>query len=566
MWPLFPSSTVSPVRYGASTRFVSLGRITTLVAMRRRRFWGWGYEDEHPDPMQLEAIAGVLRPLLGVERVARVAPPALEELELRASRVRPPESLAPIVTIDRFERALHSYGRSYRDIVRALRRDFKNPPDLVGVPENETDVVRILDFCESERIAVIPYGGGSSVCGGVEPVVSDRFSGTLSLDLRRLDRVVEVDRVSRAARIQAGVLGPSLEAQLRPLGLTLRHYPQSFEFSSLGGWIATRSGGHFATLYTHIDELVESLRVVTPTGVIATRRLPGSGAGPAPERLFIGSEGILGVIVEAWMRLFERPRFRASASARFPDFLAGARAVRALVQSGLNPQNCRLLDPLEALLNGVGPGDCAVLLVGFESADHPLDAWLARASELCRAAGGEVSMSRAKDAGSEQRTDESSAWRLAFLRAPYLRDELIALGVLVETCETAVTWDRFEALHEAVMSAAREAAGRGGKALVTCRITHAYPDGAAPYFTVLAAARRGGELEQWDEIKAAVTEAVLREGGTTTHHHAVGRDFRPFYERERAEGFALALAAAKRALDPAGMLNPGVLLEPEPRS
>jgi alkyldihydroxyacetonephosphate synthase len=260
----------------------------------------------------------------------------------------------------------------------------------VAYPRNEQDVAALLEWCSDARLAAIPYGGGSSVVGGVEARVGGAYAGAVSIDLSHLSSVLEIDRASRAARIQAGILGPALEDALRPHGLTLRHFPQSFEFSSLGGWIATRAGGHFATLYTHIDDFVESLRAVTPRGTIETRRLPGSGAGPSPDRLLLGSEGTLGVITEAWMRLQDRPRFRAATSVRFEGadgFLRGARAVRALAQSGLHPSNCRLLDPGEAQTAGAGAGDAAVLVLGFESADHSLDAWMARAVELCRDAG-----------------------------------------------------------------------------------------------------------------------------------------------------------------------------------
>ncbi len=262
-------------------------------------------------------------------------------------------------------------------------------------------------------MAAIPYGGGSSVVGGVEAPADGSLAGALSIDLGKLDRVLEIDPVSRAARIQAGVLGPALEDQLRPHGLTLRHFPQSFEFSSLGGWIATRSGGHFATLYTHIDDFVESLRVVTPTGVVESRRLPGSGAGPSPDRLFIGSEGILGIITEAWMRLQDRPTLRASASVTFPDFATGAATVRALSQTGLYPTNCRLLDPGEALTSGAGSGAEAVLVLGFESADHPLDAWMTRALECCRDHGGTVPAGAGRDAQRRGRRPRGRGRRLA---------------------------------------------------------------------------------------------------------------------------------------------------------
>jgi alkyldihydroxyacetonephosphate synthase len=509
----------------------------------------------------LAAVEASLPYLLGVGTIERAARPRIEEVNLRPPRFRPPASLASTFSETTFDRAAHSYGRSYRDLVRTTRRDFANPPDLVAFPENEQDVVRILDYCDGERLSVVPFGGGSSVCGGVEPDPDEAHRGCVTIDLGRLDRVLEVDPQSRAARIQAGALGPALEDQLRPSDFTLRHYPQSFEFSSLGGWIATRAGGHFATLYTHIDDFVESLRVVTPTGIVETRRLPGSGAGPSPERLFIGSEGTLGIITEAWMRLQSRPRFRASFSASMPDFERGVWAVRALAQSGLFPSNCRLLDPREAMMNGAGGGDRAVLLVAFESADHPLDPMIRRAAELCRDHGAEVPESALETRTETDRSDAAGTWRNAFLRAPYLRDELILMGIFVETFETAVTWNRFMDLHASVLANA-ERVGRemGGAAVVTCRITHAYPDGAAPYYTVLAPALPGGELEQWDAVKRAVTDAMIDNGGTTTHHHAVGRDFRPWYERERSPGFARAFSAAKKELDPRMILNPNVLM------
>ena len=530
-----------------------------------RRFWGWGREGAGPSPEQQRAIAQALAARFGLREVTITPPPLLEELRLPAPRLAPPGALAALCSTAPLDRAGHAYGKSFRDVVRALRRDFAHPPDVVAFPHTEAEVTAVLDWCAGANAAVIPYGGGSSVVGGVEPAVGARYAGAVSLDLARLDRVVEVDRTSRAARIQAGVLGPALEEQLRPHGLTLRHFPQSFEFSSLGGWIATRSGGHYATLYTHIDEFVESLRVITPAGVVETRRLPGSGAGPSPDRLFIGSEGILGVITEAWMRLQDRPRFRASAAVTFADFATGAAAARAIAQAGLYPANCRLLDPGEATTAGAGSGAEAVLLVAFESADHELDAWMARALALAAAHGGRVP----PDAGRTRRAEEGArdgaagAWRKSFLEAPYLRDALIAMGMISETFETAVTWDRFAAFHEGVRAATEEALRRVcGAGQLTCRFTHVYPDGPAPYYTVIAPGRRGAELEQWAAIKQAASDAILRLGGTITHHHAVGRHHRPWYDRERPAGFAAALAAAKAALDPAGVLNPGVLIDP----
>ena len=379
--------------------------------------------------------------------------------------------------------------------------------------------------------------------------------------------MVEVDSASLAARIEAGAAGPVLEEGLRENGLTLRHFPQSFEYSTLGGWIATRAGGHFATLYTHIDDLVESVRAITPRGTWESRRLPGSGAGPSPDRMLIGSEGVLGVITEAWVRVRPRPEHKLSCGIEFEDFLAGAEAVREIAQSGLSPANCRLLDALEAGTTGAGSGERALLVLGFESAHHPVDRWMDLALEAARDHGGEPGEVRGKSSSGE---DSVSAWRGAFLAAPYLRDTFVACGVLSDTFETAITWDRFEAFHATAMAAAREkvaevcaAPAKGpGSPRVSCRFTHVYPDGPAPYFTVLAPAVRGGEVEQWDEIKAAASEAVIEGGGTITHHHAVGRDHRPWYDRQRPDPFAAALRAAKAELDPAGILNPGVLIDP----
>ncbi|MER3452733.1 MAG: FAD-binding oxidoreductase, partial [Acidimicrobiia bacterium] len=481
--------------------------------------------------------------------------PRIEDVTLPPPRIDPPAPLAAICSTDPYERASHTYGKSFRDVVRGFAGDFSAAPSFVAFPSDETEVAAVLDWCSSVRVPAVPYGGGSSVVGGVE------CPGAVSIDLTRMDRVLEIDRTSRAARIQAGALGPVLEDQLRPHGYTLRHFPQSFEFSTLGGWIATRSGGHYATNYTHIDDFVESLRIVTTTGVCETRRLPGSGAGPSPDRLFIGSEGILGIITEAWMRIQDRPVFRATASVRFADFAAGMAACRAISQAGLFPANCRLLDPGEAQSAGVTDGS-TLLVLGFESADHPLDAWIGRAVELCADHGGVVPEGVQTSAAAPTE-GAAGAWRASFMRAPYGRDAMVALGCIAETFETAITWDRFEELHSrvttAVGAALREVCGGG---TLSCRFTHVYPDGPAPYYTVLAPGRPNSLLSQWDEIKAAASEAILAAGGTITHHHAVGRDHRRWYDRQRPEVFAAALVAAKRALDPAGICNPGVLVDP----
>ncbi len=545
----------------------------------RRKHWGWGSEDQQPPPEQVRrtaaGLAEHLRPALGDAPLGAVEDPVpLEAVRLAAPRVAAPAQLADICREDIHARASHALGKSYSDVVLGFRGCFEHPPDVVAFPRDETDVERLLEWCSDERLAAIPYGGGTSVVGGVTPELPRRYGGVVSLDLRGLDRVLELDPVSRAARIQAGANGPELERQLAEHGFTLRHFPQSFELSTLGGWIATRAAGHFATVLTHIEDFVESTRALTPVGAWESRRLPGSGAGVSPDRMLAGSEGALGVITEAWVRVQPRPSQRASAGVRFERFLAGAEAVRAISQSGLNPANCRLIDAAEARTTLAGDGSRSLLVLGFESADHSVQEPMARALEICAEHGGMVA--NRQSAGGERPageppaggTDAVASWRSAFLGAPYLRDVLIAMGVLSETFETAITWERFPAFHERVSVAVEEAiasvaapAARGA-GQVSCRFTHVYPDGPAPYFTVLAPARRGEELEQWAAIKRAASDAVIAEGGTITHHHAVGRAHRPWYDRQRPEPFAQALRGAKAAVDPSGIMNPGVLIDP----
>jgi alkyldihydroxyacetonephosphate synthase len=519
----------------------------------RLKFYGWGYEGEGLDQQERERLFRFAAEKLGVELRPTAAPPQASEIALSAPRISAPAALESILTSEPYERLLHTYGKSHPETVRAFARDFGNAPDLVALPRSEADIAAVLDWAGGARVAVIPFGGGSSVVGGIEPVVGDGYAGAVSLDLRHFDRVLEVDSASRAARIQGGMRGPTIEAALKPHGFALRHYPQSFEFSTLGGWIATRSGGHFATLATHIDDLVESLRTITPAGVMESRRLPGSGAGPSPDRMMIGSEGALGIITEAWMRLQGRPRFRADAVFGFPDFFAAARAVRAVAQAGLFPSNLRVIDNDEAGTYGVNAYDESLLVLAFESADHPLDAWMARASELMA------------DHGGRRHEDEAAGgrWRTAFIRMPYARELTVPMGLINDTFETAITWERFEAFHAAVRGATEEAlneaTGRSGT--VSTRFTHVYPDGPALYYTFNVRGDPARLIEQWRQIKARASDALVAAGGTITHHHAVGRDHMPWYRVQRPDLFGKAFAAAKSALDPAGIMNPGVLVD-----
>ncbi|WP_433757600.1 FAD-binding oxidoreductase [Nocardia sp. CA-135398] len=550
-----------------------------VVPTKTRSWWGWGNVEDAVTGAEREALTKRVAAILPGTDLTVHEPPSIESLRLPEPRVAVPDSLTALSSTVPVDRAAHAHGQAFRDVVRNLLGDVRNPPDLVVRPRNEADIVDVLDWASRANVAVIPFGGGTSVVGGIEPRIGDAvgsrgtngdnhgmdddFAAAISLDLGALDRVLDIDRISRAARIQAGVFGPALANQLRGANLTLRHFPQSFEFSTLGGWLATRAGGHFATLYTHIDDLVESMRVVAPTGISESRRLPGSGAGPSPDRMFLGSEGTLGIITEAWMRLQDRPRWRATASVHFDDYAQAVAATRAIAQSGLYPSNCRLLDPTEAFLNAGAATSGGVLVLGFESADHPTRTWMERALELVTEHGGTLPEPARYTESTEHHAGSGAAdtWRSSFLRMPYQRDALAAQSMITETFETACTWDKFDNLKAAVTEAANAAIRSvGATGVVTCRFTHVYPDGPAPYFGIYAAGRWGSTLAQWDDIKAAVSEALSAAGGTITHHHAVGRDHRPWYDRQRPDPFADALRAAKSALDPAGILNPGVLI------
>ena len=527
----------------------------------RLKYWGWGLESEGLSGTERDGLLSTLAGDFEIRSTTEGRVPGITDIDLPDSRLAIPHGLSRMCTGEPYERILHSFGQSQPDSIRIFARDFAHAPDVVAYPRDEQDVLALFEWAGEAGAALIPYGGGSSVVGGVTPDTGGGYRGTITVDTSRMNRVLEVDIDSRAARIQGGARGPELEAALKPHGMTLRHFPQSFEHSTLGGWIATRSGGHFATLYTHIDDLVESVTMVTPVGRIGSRRLPGSGAGPSPDRLMLGSEGSLGIITEAWVRLQGRVRFKATAGFRYAGFLEAARAVRTIAQAGLYPANVRIVDGVELQVNGAGDGSFTLMVVSFESSDHPVDAWMDRAAECAQDCGGIPDGDWRTDPGAHLK-GAVGAWRNAFIRMPYNREALTPLGIISDTFESAITWDRFESFYRAVAGAAQEAirAATGGEGAVSCRFSHAYPDGPAPYFAFHCSADPTSMLDQWWEIKQAVSDAVIANGGTITHHHAIGRDHRPWYEQQRPRLFGHVLARAKEHLDPHGILNPGVLM------
>ena len=375
-----------------------------------------------------------------------------------------PDALAEVCTTETWERAFHSHGAHLTDRTDAFHLRFPNPTDAVAHPRTEAELAAVLDWCSSADVKVVPFGAGSSVVWGVNPPEADAVV-TVAMD--RFDRVLEVDPVSRAARIQAGVYGPALEDQLRPHGFTLRHFPQSFRFSTLGGWIATRSGGHYATNHTHIDDFVESVRMLTPNGWWESRRLPGSGAGPSPDRMVIGSEGILGVITEAWMRIQRRPTFRATAGIVFPTWEAGTDAVRQIVQAKLWPANCRILDPVEAGRAAGLDGTASLVIVSFESAELSQRHAIGAAVEIARAAGGDRSpttTSRSTTAGASPPAAAAASARGGTRSSASIPGLDTSLGLVADTFETAITWDRWPAFDAAVRERVTARPARGLRA------------------------------------------------------------------------------------------------------
>ncbi len=527
--------------------------------VRPRSFWGWGYEDYQLDQQAVEGYKALLATALGISDFSITPIPSIEQCAIRKSRFEISEAISNICTDDPLERARHTYGKSFRDVWRGAKGWFDNPPDYIAYPSTEEEIIRLYEFAEHARISIIPYGGGSSVSGGVEPTKDNHYNGVITVDMKHFNRVLEIDQVSRTARIQGGIFGPELESQLKPHGLTLRHFPQSFEFSTLGGWIATRSGGHYATLYTHIDEFVQAVRMVTPHGILQSRRLPGSGAGPSEERLVAGSEGILGIITEAWMRLQHIPMYKVSKAVSFAQWQEAVDCCREISQSGLFPTNARLVDPMEAMSNGLGDGQSTMIILGFESAHHDVSHQMEKGLSICKKHNGSWKEDQVKK--DNKRDKAADNWKAAFLRAPYLRDHFVRMGCIMETFETAVTWDQFEAFHNGIISSANEAIKDiGGGGFITCRFTHLYPDGPAPYYTIIAKGQTGNEIEQWNQIKKIVSDQIIKLGGTITHHHAVGKDHQAHYEQQQSDIFGTALKAVKDKLDPKWILNPGVLI------
>lgn len=546
--------------------------------MRRSKWWGWGDADKSyhiPDP---ERFWGFVRSRLG-PTVSNPPVESLERCELRPSRL-PASMLAAVgnvvgnsaVLTSKTERAAYSLGKSYRDLVRIRAADVPNPTDAIVQPRNSEQVRALLDVAARERVSVIPFGGGTSVVGGVEP---ESDGPVLTVDMGLLSDVVQIDPVSATAVVEAGIFGPDLERQLNEAGFTLGHFPQSFEFSTLGGWLATRSAGQNSSLYGRIEDRVEALRLAYPGGQLTTPEVPAAAAGPDLVQLVCGSEGSLGIITEAKMRLARLPAVRDYRGYAFESFGEGVAAARELMQRGFHPAMIRLSDEAETestlamrpppkgigsvvesagrwymARRGIRLESAAIMILGFEgekvSVDHQ---W----SEAKRVLKGYSAFSLGGGAG--------RAWQASRFEAPYLRDLLLDHGILVDTLETSTTWDNYESLHAAVRDALSRALGE--RCVVMAHLSHSYSDGGSIYYTFLAPQERGREVEQWERAKVAATDAIVQHGGALSHHHGIGSEHLPWMESYIGSEGMQVLASLKAALDPAGVMNPGKLL---PRS
>ena len=536
------------------------------------RWWGWG-DPGHPPVLPAGAL-DFLRETLGISE--RPRPP----VALGRVRLDPPgladsllDQLRQILGADGVrdghrERVVHAAGKGYPDLVRLRAGEPEGAPDAVLYPAGHDQVRAVLELCARSSLAVVPFGGGTSVVGGVAPLRGGH-GGVVALDMGRMGTVLDLDRESATVTVQAGMRAPALERHLAEHGLTLGHFPQSFEYVSLGGCAATRSAGQSSTGYGAIERMVLGVRFAAPAAEIALPAVPATAAGPSLRQLLVGSEGTLGVISELALRVRAAPRERVYEGLFFEDFAAGAQALRALSRERVLPDVARLSDEQEtrmslalagggsvkgrlgrAYLGLRGYREGCLAIFGFEGGPEEVAFRRARAREMARAHGGLT-------VGSSP----GRAWLHGRFSAPYLRDELLTQGVMVETLETATQWSNVQRLHRDVagaIAAALDADGTPG--LVMCHLSHVYETGASLYFTFIARQREGEEIEQWRTVKRAASRAIVDGGGTITHHHAVGRDHAPWMEDEVGREGVATLRALKAELDPAGIMNPGKLL------
>jgi alkyldihydroxyacetonephosphate synthase len=505
-------------------------------------------------------IHELLRTALGVTRPGR-AVPALEDVVLPDPRLSDPLREMLVATVgaehvrdDPESRVRHTRGKSTPDLLRLREGEASDAPDAVVLPGCEEEVLELLARCSRAGVAVVPFGGGTSVVGGLAPR-RERFAAVIACDTSRLDRLLALDETSRTATLEPGLRGPQAEALLGERGYTIGHHPQSYEYATIGGFAAARSSGQASAGYGRFDERVVGVRLATPRGMFELGRAPKSAAGPDLRQLVLGSEGSLGVITAVTVEVRRTPSMRAYEGWRFPSFAAGADALRRLVQDGPVPTVLRLSDEAETALNlarpqelGAGTAPGALAILGYEGTESDVEARRTGAGALLR------------ELGAERDAAAGASWEHGRYAAPYLRDALLDAGALAETLETATFWSRLAGLYAGVGGALRDTlTAAGTPPVVLCHVSHVYRSGASLYFTV-GCAQTEDPVTQWRAAKAAASDAILAAGGSITHHHGVGTDHRDAYTREIGALGVEVLQAVKATLDPDGILNPGVLI------
>jgi alkyldihydroxyacetonephosphate synthase len=557
------------------------------------RWWGWG--DPERAPSVGPTLLRLLRETVGTSPRPR-PPVALARVQLPATRL-PEGARAQLQTLlgsdavrdDHAERVVHAAGKGYPDLVRLRAGELPQAPDAVLYPGSAEQLGAVMALCAKHSIAVVPFGGGTSVVGGVAPLRGEH-AAVVALEMRDLAELINIDAESRLVRAQAGMRAPALERRLAARGLTLGHFPQSFEYVSLGGCAASRGAGQASTGYGRFEDMVRGIRLSAPAGELALPAWPASAAGPDLRKLLVGSEGTLGVISELDLRVRPAPQERCYEGVFFADFAAGVSALRTLAQEHVAPAVTRLSDEAEtrmslaqaqaaakgagsgeqeahqsmrsalqararsrfgkAYLRARGYGEGCLAILGFEGTPEEVERARARTHAVVHSHGG-LPVGRSP----------GEAWRRQRFAAPYLRDELLTHGVMVETLETATRWSNVRQLHRETRAAIeQELRAQGTDGVAMCHVSHLYETGASLYFTLLARQREGAEIEQWQAVKHAAGDAIARHGGTITHHHGVGRDHLPWMEHELGTQGVEALRALKRQLDPAGIMNPGKLL------
>ncbi len=547
---------------------------------RAVKWWGWGWEDRSRPVEGLPVLWRYLQARLKVDPAVHRSVPPIDAVRIPPSLLSPDEltELEKLVgegnlSANHRDRVAHAAGRGYKDLVRLRSGVLYRAPDAVLYPEDAGAVAAVLEFAARRRYAIVPFGGGTSVVGGVDPLADGTFAATLTLDLRRMNRVASVDPHAGLVVAEPGIRGPLLEEALQAKGLTLGHFPQSWEFSTLGGWIATRAAGGLSNRYGRIEDLAVGVRLAAPARSLEVQALPGRDHGPDLLQLVLGSEGALGVVTQATVRAHPAPAVRRFASRLFHSFAEGLAALRAMAREDAVPDMAYLSDEEETRfaaaqagldlergggspglglklvgIRGFSLGQGSMLLMGFEGSARRVGRRRRAALRLAKPAVG-------LGPGPAKR------WYAERFETPYLRDSLVDHGILVDTVETAASWSGLEAVYRAGGKALQEALWEhGGAGLVLCHVSHVYPDGASLYFTFFGKAREGEEIAEWEAVKDAVTRAFIEAGGALSHHHGIGADHAPYLGQVVGEDGLLVLRALKRELDPEGIMNPGKLL------